>query len=324
MPKENSLLNATTIRHDWQIDEIMQFFNLPLLDLIFLAQKVHRNHFEPNQVQLSSLLNIKTGGCSEDCAYCSQSKRFDTDTSDQALMSVEDIVNAAKKAKEKGSSRFCMGTAWRSPKKAIDFAQILDIIKAVKALDLETCMTLGMLTEEQAQQLKIAGLDYYNHNLDTSPDYYKKIVSTHSYQDRLNTLNHIRNAGLKMCCGGIIGMGETIEDRAALLQNLANLPIHPESVPINQLIPIEGTPLGKIAKIDTFDIVRCIATARILMPTSYVRLSAGRTEMSDELQALCFLAGANSVFYGEKLLTTDNPNVEQDQSLFKRLGLQII
>lgn len=316
-------VSSPAVRYDWQIKEIIELFKLPLNDLLFKAHSTHRDYFNPNQVQLSTLLNIKTGACSEDCAYCSQSARFDTEIERQALMQQEAIVAAARQAKENGATRFCMGAAWRSPKKK-DFEQILKIIKAVKALDLETCMTLGMLTAEQAQELKDAGLDYYNHNLDTSAEHYKQIVSTHTYQDRLDTLAHVRAANLKVCCGGIIGLGENIEDRAALLQTLANWPIHPESVPINQLVPVEGTPLGETQQIDLFDMVRCIAVARIMMPASYVRLSAGRAEMSDELQALCFFAGANSIFYGEKLLTTGNADVEHDRQLFNRLGIETV
>jgi biotin synthase len=316
-------VSLPTMRYDWQIKEIIELFKLPLNDLLFKAHSTHRDYFNPNQVQLSTLLNIKTGACSEDCAYCSQSARFDTEIEREALMQQETIVAAARKAKENGATRFCMGAAWRSPKKK-DFDRILGIIKAVKALDLETCMTLGMLTAEQAQELKNVGLDYYNHNLDTSAEHYKQIVSTHTYQDRLDTLAYVRAADLKVCCGGIIGLGEDIEDRAALLQTLANWPIHPESVPINQLVPVDGTPLGKTQQIDLFDMVRCIAVARIMMPASYVRLSAGRAEMSDELQALCFFAGANSIFYGEKLLTTGNAEVEHDQQLFNRLGIETV
>ncbi|MDM8565304.1 biotin synthase BioB [Candidatus Halobeggiatoa sp. HSG11] len=309
-----------SIRHDWQLTEILELFQLPLNDLIFMAQSVHRANFNPNQVQLSTLLNIKAGACSEDCGYCSQSARFKTELERQPLMAVETIIAEAKQAKANGASRFCMGAAWRNPKTK-DFEKILEIIQLVKAEGLETCMTLGMLDAKQAQQLREAGLDYYNHNLDTSAAYYEKIVSTHTYQDRLDTLTNVRKVNLKICCGGIIGMGESLQDRAELLQTLANLEIHPESVPINQLVPVAGTPLENTEKLDPFAIVRCIAVARILMPTSNVRLSAGRAGMNDELQALCFLAGANSVFYGEKLLTTDNQSTRNDQQLFKRLGI---
>jgi biotin synthase len=321
--KENILLEQDFVRHDWHLDEVMELLTQKFSDLIFSAQRVHRSYFKPNQVQLSTLLNIKTGKCSEDCGYCSQSGHFNTAVEPQAFMELEAVVSAAKQAKANGATRFCMGAAWRNPKQT-DFDKVLDIIKVVKALGLETCMTLGMLNKEQAQQLKTVGLDYYNHNLDTSATYYKEIVSTHTYQDRLDTLANVRTANLKVCCGGIIGMGESLEDRASLLQTLANLPVHPESVPVNQLMPMAGTPLANAAKLDPFDIVRCIGAARILMPTSYIRLSAGRSEMSDELQALCFLAGANSVFYGEKLLTTDNPEIDHDRQLFKRLGISVI
>ena len=309
-----------SIRHDWQLTEILELFNLPFNDLIFKAQSIHRANFNPNNIQLSTLLNIKTGACSEDCGYCSQSARFKTKLEKQPLMEVDVIIAEAKQAKVNGASRFCMGAAWRSPK-AREFEQILDIIRAVKAENLETCLTLGMLDDQQAKQLHEAGLDYYNHNLDTSEAYYTKVVSTHTYQDRLDTLTSVRKANLKICCGGIIGMGEKLKDRAELLQTLANLAIHPESVPINQLVPVAGTPLEHAEQLDSFAIVRCIAVARILMPISNIRLSAGRTEMSDELQTLCFLAGVNSVFYGEKLLTTDNKSTEHDHQLFNKLGI---
>lgn len=315
---ENQL---TDIRHDWQLTEIIELFNLPFNDLLFTAQTLHRRYFNPNQIQLSSLLNIKTGQCSEDCAYCSQSAHFKTAIEADPLMSTEQIIAIAQQAKAKGATRFCMGAAWRSPK-AKDFNQLLNIVTAVKQLELETCMTLGMLNGEQAQQLKTAGLDYYNHNLDTSPDYYQHIVTTHTYQERLDTLAEVQQAGIKLCCGGIIGMGESLQDRADLLCHLANLPKHPDSVPINLLIPVDGTPLENAQPIDEFDLVRCIAVARILMPQSYVRLSAGRTQMNDSLQALCFLAGANSIFYGDKLLTTNNVDANQDKQLFSRLGLE--
>jgi len=312
-----------TIRHDWQLDEILALFDLSLNELIYQAQTIHRAHFNPNQVQLSSLLNIKTGRCSEDCSYCSQSARFDTHIDVEPLMPIDEIVTAAKTAKENGATRFCMGAAWRSPKDK-DFAKIVDIVQSVKAIGIETCMTLGMLSDEQAQQLKQAGLDYYNHNVDTSEEYYSHIVTTHTYQDRLDTLEHIRDAGLKTCSGGIIGMGEKLEDRAAMLMTLANLPKHPDSVPINQLVPVAGTPLVDATKIDDFDMVRCIAVARILMPHSYIRLSAGRTDMDEALQALCFLAGANSIFYGDKLLTTANPTANRDKTLLARLGMEAV
>jgi biotin synthase len=323
MFQENYRDDQPRLRHDWSYDEILELFKCPFNDLIFAAQNNHRAYFDPHQVQLCTLLNIKTGACSEDCAYCSQSVRFETQVEPQPLMTLSTVVTAAKEAKASGATRFCMGTAWRNPKNQ-DFVQILEIIKAVKAIGLETCMTLGMLDAKQAQQLKAAGLDYYNHNLDTSAAYYEQIISTHTYQDRLDTLAHVRAADLKVCCGGIIGMGERLEDRLTLLQTLANLAVHPESVPINQLVRIAGTPLADIPPIDSFDIVRCIAVARILMPASSIRLSAGRQDMSDELQALCFLAGANSIFYGEKLLTTGNRTTEQDHQLFKRLGMSVV
>lgn len=318
-----SLQDLFPIRHDWTLEEVLHFFKLPFNELLFQSQSAHRAYFAPNQVQLSSLLNIKTGRCSEDCAYCPQSARFNTALASEDLMAQEDVVAMARKAKENGATRFCMGAAWRSPK-GKEFVKVLDMVRAVKALELETCMTLGMLDQTQASQLKVAGLDYYNHNLDTSAAYYKEIITTRTYQERLDTLNHVREANIKVCCGGIIGMGESLQDRASLLQTLANLPEHPESVPINQLVRVEGTPLEKQSTPDPFDFVRCIAVARLLMSASFVRLSAGRTEMSDELQALCFFAGANSIFYGEKLLTTDNPDINKDHHLFNRLGIETI
>jgi len=322
MTQKNADKQQPLVRHDWGINEVIDLLAHPLLDLIFTAQSIHRLHFNPNQVQLSTLLNIKTGTCSEDCAYCSQSVRFDTPIESEPLMDLEEVIAAAKLAKSNGATRFCMGAAWRRPKPK-DFDKVLDLVKAVKAVGLETCMTLGLLDAVEAQQLKAAGLDYYNHNLDTSAAYYGQIVSTHTYQERLDTLTNVRAADLKVCCGGIIGMGESLDDRAALLQTLANLPQHPESVPINQLVPIPGTPLADMEKIDSFDTVRCIAVARILMPVSYIRLSAGRADMSDELQTLCFLAGANSIFYGDKLLTTNNRACEHDRQLFNRLGMMV-
>ncbi len=309
------------IRHDWQADEVLRLFAQPLTDLMFQAQSLHRRYFDPHQVQLSTLLNIKTGGCPEDCAYCSQSVRVETGVQTEPLMDTEVIVAAARQAKTQGAGRFCMGAAWRRPQgKAFD--KVIEIVQAVKAEGLETCMTLGMLDAQQAKRLQQAGLDYYNHNLDTSEAYYAQVISTRQYQDRLNTLQHVRDAGLKVCCGGIIGMGEADTDRAELLRTLANLSEHPESVPINQLVKVEGTALSEVAELDPLEMVRCIAVARILMPRSYVRLSAGRNNMSDELQTLCFLAGANSIFYGEKLLTTENADVEQDRRLLQRLGMR--
>lgn len=313
-------MTTKLIRNDWQLEEVNKLFDTPFNDLIFQAQSIHRQFFDPNELQLSTLLNIKSGKCSEDCSYCSQSIRFDTEIETEDLMQLDSVIVAAQKAKANGATRFCMGAAWRKPK-AKDLPKLLDMVKSVKALGLETCLTAGMLEAEQAQQLQQAGLDYYNHNLDTSEDYYKNIITTHTYQDRLDTLANIRNANLKTCAGGIIGLGESETDRAKFLMTLANLEKHPESVPINQLVPIKGTPLGETEKLDSFEIVRCIAVARIMMPKSYVRLSAGRSTMSDELQALCFLAGANSVFYGEELLTTDNPSTVDDQQLFQRLGI---
>ncbi len=320
-----STLNTpkAALRNDWQLEEVTALFELPLNELIFRAQGALRGYFDPTQIQLSTLLNIKTGACPEDCAYCPQSVRYDTGLPVEPMMQVQEVVTAAEEAKAQGATRFCMGAAWRSPKRK-DFETVLEMVKAVKGLGMETCVTLGMLTEPQVQQLKAAGLDYYNHNLDTSEAFYSQIISTRTYQDRLDTLAHVRDAQIKVCAGGIIGMGENLQDRAQLLLTLANLPAHPDSVPINQLIKIEGTPLAQAQDLDTFDMVRCIAVARILMPASYVRLSAGRTEMSDELQALCLLAGANSIFYGEKLLTTENPSLDKDRSLLKRLGLQAV
>jgi biotin synthase len=308
------------VRHDWTLAEVLTLFAAPFADLVFHAQEVHRRHHEPNSVQMSTLLSIKTGACPEDCAYCPQSVRYDTGIEREALMELGAVRAAAARARDAGATRFCMGAAYRSPK-ARDLRLIIDMIRAVRALGLETCATLGMLSPDQADELAAAGLDYYNHNLDTSREFYPQIISTRSYQDRLDTLAAVRAAGLKVCCGGIIGMGESPSDRAELLRTLANLPEHPESVPINQLVPVAGTPLDGSAPVDPFDFVRTIAVARLLMPQAQVRLSAGRGAMSDELQALCFLAGANSIFYGEKLLTTGNPDVERDQRLFARLGV---
>jgi biotin synthase len=314
-------MKQTAIRHDWQLNEVVALFETPLNDLIFQAQTLHRCYFNPQEVQLSTLLNIKTGKCPEDCAYCPQSAHYDTGLVTEKLLPVLEVIEAAQQAKQQGATRFCMGAAWRQPKER-DFPQLLEIINGIKALEMECCMTLGMLSEQQAMQLKSAGLDYYNHNLDTSERFYAQIISTRDYQERLTTLENVRKASLKVCCGGIIGMGETIEDRSSLLVTLANLPQHPDSVPINQLIRIAGTPLEDAETLDSFEIVKAIAIARIMMPASRVRLSAGRAEMSDELQALCFLAGANSIFYGEKLLTADNTDTNHDQILLKRLGLK--
>jgi biotin synthase len=309
------------VRHDWTLTEIEALFASPFADLLFEAQRVHRAHHDPNEVQLSTLLSIKTGACPEDCAYCPQSVRYDTGLEREVLLEIAEVRERASAAKAAGATRFCMGAAWRSPKRK-DLEAVVAMIREVRALGLESCATLGMLTPEQALALKEAGLDYYNHNLDTSPEFYGEIITTRVYQDRLDTLEAVRGAGLNVCCGGIVGMGEGVRDRARMLQVLANLPRHPESVPINRLVQVPGTPLHGEAPVDPFDFVRTIAVARILMPKARVRLSAGRTEMSDELQALCFFAGASSIFYGEKLLTTGNPDVERDRALFARLGLR--
>ena len=290
------------------------------MELIFQAQKIHRENFQPNRVQLSSLLSIKTGACPEDCAYCPQSGHYDTGLKKEKLLPVADILEAAKAAKGTGASRFCMGAAWRSPRDK-DLPQIEATVKAVKELGLETCATLGMLSADQAQRLSSAGLDYYNHNLDTSAEYYSSIITTRTYQDRLDTLQHVRDAGMNVCSGGIVGLGEEQADRVGLLTTLANLPEPPESVPINNLVQVEGTPLQGVEALDNFEFIRTIAVARIIMPKSYVRLSAGREEMNDEMQALCFMAGANSIFYGDELLTTENPSADRDQALFQRLGM---
>lgn len=311
---------AGLIRHDWTLKEVYALLNKPFNDLLFEAQTVHRQYFSPNQVQVSTLLSIKTGACPEDCAYCPQSVRYNTDLERQKLLEVEAVIEKAKAAKAAGSERFCMGAAWRSPKKR-DMPYVLAMIKGVKELGLETCMTLGMLDSEKAQSLADAGLDYYNHNLDTSAEYYDKIISTRTYGDRLDTLDNVRGAGIKVCSGGILGMGESQRDRAGLLKTLANLPTHPESVPINQLVKVAGTPLENAEDLDPLEFIKIIAVARIMMPKSHVRLSAGREEMSDEMQAMCFFAGANSIFYGECLLTTPNPAASKDQLLFERLGI---
>ncbi len=311
---------ASVVRHDWQLTEVEALFGLPFNDLLFRSHTVHRENFDANEIQISSLLSIKTGSCSEDCAYCPQSARYDAELTPEALMPLDEVIKAAQHAQRQGASRFCMGAAWRSPKDK-DIERVAAMVKEVKALGMETCVTLGMLTDEQTVRLKESGLDYYNHNLDTSEHYYSEIITTRTYQDRLDTLEKVRQAGLNVCCGGIIGMGESEQDRAKLIMELANLPKHPESVPINMLVQVEGTPLMGTKKLDPIVFVRTIAAARILMPKSRVRLSAGRTEMSDEMQALCFFAGANSIFYGEKLLTTDNPMSSSDLDLFNRLGL---
>lgn len=311
----------TQLRTDWTVQEIEALYALPFNDLLFTAQTIHRESFNPNEVQVSTLLSIKTGACPEDCSYCSQSARNDTGLEREKLLPLDEVLMAANRAKESGATRFCMGAAWRNPTdKNLD--KVISMVREVKDLGLETCVTLGMLTDLQANRLADAGLDYYNHNLDTSPEFYGEIISTRSYQDRLDTLAAVRGAGINVCAGGIVGMGESARDRARLLQQLANLEKHPESVPINELVQVKGTPLEGTDEIDNFDFIRTIAVARIIMPKSYVRLSAGRTEMNAEMQALCFLAGANSIFYGETLLTTSNPEEDTDMILFKRLGIQ--
>ena len=315
-------MSAAQIRNDWSLDEIRALFALPFNDLLFRAQNVHRAHFDPNQVQVSTLLSIKTGACAEDCAYCSQSAKYDTGLEREKLLPLDQVIEAAQAARSKGSTRFCMGAAWRNPTDR-NLDKVIEMIQAVRGLGMETCVTLGMLSEPQAMRLRDAGLDYYNHNLDTSPEFYGNVITTRTFEDRLDTLRHVREAGINVCSGGILGMGETGTDRARMLQELANLPQHPQSVPINMLVQVEGTPLHGSEKLDAFEFVRSIAVARILMPNSYVRLSAGRNEMSDETQALCFLAGANSIFYGERLLTTDNPGADHDQALFERLGINM-
>lgn len=310
------------IRNNWTKEEVLSLFGLPFNDLLFQAQAVHRANFDPVEVQASTLMSIKTGACPEDCKYCPQSVRYDTGLEREAVVELEPVLEAARAAREGGATRFCMGAAWRRPKDR-DLDAVIEMVKGVRELGMETCLTLGMLTDAQARRLKGAGLDYYNHNLDTSPEHYPEIISTRTYEDRLETLGHVRDAGLKVCCGGIVGMGETRADRAGLLLELANLPEHPQSVPINNLVQVPGTPLAGTPAIDPLEFVRTIAVARVMMPASVVRLSAGRTEMSDELQALCFLAGANSLFYGEKLLTTGNPEAARDRELLQRLGLRM-
>jgi len=305
----------------WSIEQVEALFDLPFNDLVFRAQTVHREHFDANSLQLSSLLSIKTGACPEDCKYCPQSARYNTGLNAERLMRIEQIVEAAKKAKSNGAARFCMGAAWRSPKDK-DLAVVEEAVRQVKALGLETCATLGMLTPAQADSLNAAGLDYYNHNLDTSESFYKEVITTRTYQNRLDTLENVRNAGMNVCSGGIVGMGETRADRAGLIANLANLPVPPQSVPINNLVQVAGTPLDDVEPVGDFEFIRTIAVARITMPESYVRLSAGRESMNDQMQALCFLVGANSVFYGEELLTTNNASVEHDQWLMGELGIQ--
>ncbi len=309
------------VRNDWSMAEVHALFALPFNDLLFRSHALHRCHFDPNAVQVSTLLSIKTGACPEDCKYCPQSARYHTGLKTEKLMHVKEVVAQAERARDSGATRFCMGAAYRSPRDQ-DLEPIIEMVKAVRALGMETCATLGMLTRAQAQKLAAAGLDYYNHNIDTSAEYYGKIITTRCFQDRLDTLRYVRDAGMQVCCGGIIGMGEGVPDRAAMLHTLATLPEHPESVPINRLVQVEGTPLYGRADVDPFDFIRVIAVARILMPRSHVRLSAGRAQMSDEMQALAFFAGANSIFYGEKLLTTENPQQAADRRLFARLGIR--
>ena len=309
------------LRHDWIREEVEALFALPFNDLLFRAHSLHRHYFDPNRVQVSTLLSIKTGACPEDCAYCPQSTRYDTGLEAEKLMEVEKVLEQARAARNSGATRFCMGAAWRSPKQR-DIPYVVAMVKGVRELGLESCMTLGMLTREQAQELAEAGLDYYNHNLDTSPEFYGDIITTRTYEDRLDTLGHVRDAGMKICSGGIVGMGEDQGDRAGLLQQLANLPQHPESVPINMLVRVQGTPLADQEDLDPFEFIRTIAVARILMPASHVRLSAGREEMNEQMHALAYFAGANSIFYGEKLLTTPNPRANADMALFARLGIQ--
>jgi biotin synthase len=308
------------VRHDWTREQIRALFDLPFPDLIFHAQRIHRLNFDPHEVQVSTLLSVKTGGCAEDCSYCPQSAHHKAGVKAEKLMAVETVLAEAKAAKQAGASRFCMGAAWREPKDR-DLDQVRAMIEGVKSLGLETCATLGMLTAEQARKLKDSGLDYYNHNLDTSPEFYGNIITTRTYQDRLDTLAHVRDAGINVCCGGIVGMGEDREDRVGMIAELACLPEHPESVPINLLVKVEGTPLEDAAPIEGIEFVRTIAVARIAMPASVVRLSAGREDMSEEMQALCFVAGANSIFYGPKLLTTPNPEPDRDMRLLEKLGM---
>lgn len=312
-------MTSSTAR--WKRSQVEALFVKPLIDLIFEAQQVHRRHFDPNRVQVSTLLSIKTGACPEDCKYCPQSARYDTGIEAERLMEVDKVLSAAKRAKAKGATRFCMGAAWRDPKQR-DIPYLRTLIKGVRELGLESCMTLGMLSRAQAMALKEAGLDYYNHNIDTSEAYYEQIITTRTFADRIDTLRTVRDVGMKVCSGGIVGMGETAQDRVGLLLTLANLPTPPESVPINQLVKVPGTPMEHVEELDPFDFIRCIGVARILMPTSYVRLSAGRETMNEQMQALCFMAGANSIFYGDKLLTTGNPEAERDLQLFARLGIK--
>ena len=321
----NSTLQAQAqepaTRHDWTIAEVEELFAMPFNDLMFQAQTVHRQHFDPNEVQVSTLLSIKTGACPEDCKYCPQSGHYNTGLKKEKLMEVHRVLEKAKQAKESGTTRFCMGAAWKNPP-AKDFPYVLEMVKGVKELGLETCMTLGKLSRDQTEQLKNAGLDYYNHNLDSSKEFYDSIITTRSYSERLQTLSYVRDSGMKICSGGILGMGESVRDRAGLLRNLANLPVHPESVPINMLVKVDGTPLDNVEDLEPFEFIRCIAVARIMMPKSHVRLSAGREEMNEQMQSMAFLAGANSIFYGECLLTTPNPAAHKDRLLFEKLGIR--
>ncbi|MDC9724618.1 MAG: biotin synthase BioB [Gammaproteobacteria bacterium] len=320
---ENQTETDQIIRHDWTAEEVEALYVLPFADLMFRAQTSHRQNFDPNAVQVSTLLSIKTGGCAEDCGYCPQSVHHESAVKAEPLMPLDKVLENAAHAKETGASRFCMGAAWRNLKDR-DLERVADMVTGVKDMGLETCVTLGMLEDHQAKRLKEAGLDYYNHNLDTSPEFYGDVISTRTYQDRLDTLSYVRDADINVCSGGIVGMGENDEDRAGMLVGLANMPSHPQSVPINLLVKVEGTPLAENDDIDPLEFVRTIAVARLMMPKSFVRLSAGRESMSDELQAMCFLAGANSIFYGDKLLTTDNPGTEHDQKLFERLGINTV
>jgi len=320
LPSQNAVPETEST---WRVADVEALFALPFNDLLFRAQQVHREHFDPNAVQRSTLLSIKTGGCSEDCGYCSQSARYDTGLERERLMPLDEVLENARAAKAKGASRFCMGAAWRGPKDK-DLEPVLDMVREVKALGLETCVTLGMLKDEQAQKLKDAGLDYYNHNVDTAPEFYGQVITTHTLQDRLDTIARVRSAGINVCSGGIVGLGEGRKSRAALIAQLANMDPQPDSVPINNLVRIEGTPLADNDEVDPIEFVRTIAAARITMPKAYVRLSAGRQQMSDEMQALCFLAGANSMFYGDRLLTTDNPEADRDEALLAKLGIKPI
>lgn len=323
MTQANQILEKTTgkIRHDWTVEEVMELYQLPFNDLLFQAASIHRQNFNPNEVQISTLLSIKTGSCPEDCKYCPQSAHYQTGLEKEKLIEIDHVISQAKAALDSGASRFCMGAAWRSPNER-DMPLVVDMVKQVKALGLETCMTLGMVDEKQADTLAEAGLDYYNHNLDTSPEYYGKIITTRTFGDRLDTLKHVRKSGMKICSGGILGMGEQQTDRASMLIELAKMDPQPESVPVNMLVRVEGTPMENAEEVDSFDFIRTIAVARILMPQSHVRLSAGRESMNDQMQSMAFFAGANSIFYGEKLLTTTNPEANRDKELFKRLGIQ--